>query len=48
MESRKMVLMNLFTEQQRRCREREQTCGRRKGRVGQMERLAWKHIHCHV
>ena len=27
MESRRMVLTNLFTEQQRRCRHREQTYG---------------------
>ena len=28
MESRKMVLMNLFAIQQQRCTHREQTCGR--------------------
>ena len=55
MESRKMVLMNLFAEQQWRCRPQEQTYGpdrvgrgRRKKRVGQMERFAWKHIPYHV
>ena len=30
MESRKMVLMNLFAEQQWRCRHREQTCGHKR------------------
>ena len=48
MESRKIVLMNLFARQQWRCRHREQTYrhrGReRKERVGQMERVTWKHI----
>ena len=32
MESRKMVLMNLFAGQQCRCRHREQTCTRVMGR----------------
>ena len=46
MESRKMVLMNLFSGQQWRCRHRRQTWGHREGRRGgQMERVAWKHIH---
>ena len=30
MNSRKMVLMNLFAGQQWRCRHREQTCGHRR------------------
>ena len=34
MESRKMVLMNLFAEQQWRCRHREQTGEHRGGRRG--------------
>ena len=36
MESRKMVLMNVFAGQQWRCRYREQTCGHREwgGRRG--------------
>ena len=34
MESRKMVLMNLFAGQQWRCRHREHTCGYRRGRRG--------------
>ena len=50
MESRKMVLMNLFARQQWRCRHREQTYehgagGRRRGINGD---IAWKHIHYHV
>ena len=46
-----MVLMNLFSGQQWRCRHREQTCalGRggvgRKERVGRMKREVQKHIH---
>ena len=53
MESKKMVPMNLFPGQQCRHRHREQAYGhrqdgRRKDRVGQTERVAWKHIHCHV
>ena len=46
MESRKMVLMNLSTGQQQRCRQREQTCtqsGRKKAE--RFERVALKHIH---
>ena len=47
MESGKMVLMNLLAGQQ--WRHREQTYGHggqgRKERMGQMERVAWKHIH---
>ena len=47
MESRKMVLMNLFPGQQWRHRHREQAYGygkggRRKKRVIRMERVAWK------
>ena len=51
LESRKMVLMNLIAGQQWRPRHREQTYGQggsgegsRKERVGQMQRVAWKHI----
>ena len=46
-ESRKMVLMKLFAEQQWRHRHREETCEHRAGkeRVGQMEEATWKHIH---
>ena len=43
MESRKMVLMNLFAWQEKRCRRREQTCGHKwvgKGRVGGIDRVA--------
>ena len=49
MESRKMILMNLFvgssgnTDIQNRLTN--QGVGSRKERVGQMERVAWKHIH---
>ena len=46
-----MVLMNLIAGQQWRPRHREQTYGQggggegsRKERVGQMQRVAWKHI----
>ena len=44
MESRKMVLKNIFTEQQRRNRHREQTMdmGRGEGKVRCMERVTWK------
>ena len=53
MESRKMVLMNLFPGQQWRHRHREQAYGygkggRRKKRVIQMERVSWKHVHYHM
>ena len=46
-------LINLLAGQQRRCRRREHTyrhgVGRAAGkRVEQMERAAWKHIHCHM
>ena len=37
MESRKMVLMNLFTGQQWRCRHREQACGQGGGEEGEGE-----------
>ena len=43
MESRKMVLKNLFTGQQWRNRHREQTYGHgERGREGGMERVTWK------
>ena len=45
MESRKMVLMNLFAGKQWRCRHRGQTHGHRDGekdRVGYMERVGCK------
>ena len=49
MESRKMVLMNLLAGQQWRHGHREQTNGHGAGgggreRMGQMERVTWKHI----
>jgi len=51
MESRKMVLMNLFAGQQWKCRYK-QTCGHGLGvgkeRVEQMEGVAGKHIHYRV
>ena len=34
MESKKIVLMNLFVRQQWRCRHRKQTCGHRGGEGG--------------
>ena len=40
MESRKMVLMNLFAEQEQRYRQREWTCGHSRGRRGWDERRA--------
>ena len=47
MKARKMVLRNLFAEQQWRNRHREKTYGHgwagRKERVGGMERVTWKH-----
>ena len=50
MESRKMVLMNLSAGQQWKHRHRESTCrhGAGKERVGQIKRLASKHIHYHM
>ena len=44
MESRKVVLMNLFVRQQQRNRHREQTFGNGRGqeRVRSMERVTWK------
>ena len=42
-----MVLMNVFVEQHWRSRHRDQTYGHGRGeRVGGVERIAWKHIHC--
>ena len=51
MESRRMVLMLLSAGQQWRYRHREQTYGHSEGgteRVGQMERVEWKHIHYYM
>ena len=49
MEPRKMVLINLFTGQQWRCRHREQTCGHSVGkRVGRTERVALKPKYYHM
>ena len=45
MESRKMVLMNLFAGQQWKCRCREQTCWHRQGR---RERDEWREQAGHV
>ena len=48
MESRKMLLMNLFSGQQWRHRLREHTCRQCvKEIVGQIERVEWKHIYYH-
>ena len=48
-ESRRMVLMNLFAVQEQRCRCSEQACGhRRKERVGWMERIALTSIMCEI
>ena len=46
MESRKVVLMNLFAGQQWRLKHREQTCGHGGGVEGEgeyMKRVTWKH-----
>ena len=50
MESRKMLLMNLFSGQEKRYRHRERTCGHSGGkeRVGQIERRALTYIHYHA
>ena len=49
MESRKIVLMNLFAGPQWRHRHREETCGHSKGRRGRDKfRGAWKHTHYHT
>ena len=50
MESRKMVLMNLFVGKQWRNRYREQTYGKEEGkeRVRYMERVTWKLIYSHM
>ena len=50
MESRKMVVMNLFAGNQWKGRHRETTCGHKLGKesVGQMERVVWNHIHYHI
>ena len=47
MESRKMVLMNLFAM---RCRYREQTYGHNKRRRGwdELKRVSLKHIHYYM
>ena len=48
MESRKMILMNLFAGQQWRCRQREQTYGHggdRKGEGGMNGESSTKPIH---
>ena len=49
MESRKMVLMNLFTGQKWRSIHTEQTCGHSVGkRVGQTEKVAATYLQYHV
>ena len=50
MESKRMVLMNLFARQQWRNKQREQTYGHREeGRRGRrMERVTWKLTLPHV
>ena len=45
MECRKMVQMNLFTEQQWRCRHRKQTCGHSRR---QIERVTLTCVHYHM
>ena len=49
MDSREMVLMNLFAEQQWRRRQGEQTCGRVGGGEGApIEKVTLKHVHYHI
>ena len=50
MESKKIVLMNLFTEKKERCKCREQTHGHRLGeeRLGQTEKVALPYIYYQV
>ena len=49
LESRKIVLMNLFAGPQWRHRHREEPCGHSEGRRGRDKfRGAWKHIHYHM
>ena len=50
MESRKMVVMNLFAGNQWKGRHRETTFRHKLGKesVGQMERVVWNHIHYHI
>ena len=49
MESRKMVLINLFAGQEYRYKHREQMCRHSGGkRVGRTEKVALKYIHCHM
>ena len=48
MESKQMVLINLFSGQEWRLRRKEPTCGHEaegKGRVGQIERVALTYRH---
>ena len=45
MESRKIVLMNLFAGQQWRSRHRKQICGHSRGRRGQDE---WREQHGNI
>ena len=48
MESREMVLMNLFAGQEQRRRHGEQTCGHGgKEKVGRIQTVALEHIHYH-
>ena len=47
MESRKMVLMNLFIGQQRRYRHREQTCGHSRGK-GEGDQLREQHGNIYI
>ena len=47
MESRKMVLMNLFTGQQWRCKHREQTYGQGQGR-GKRGLDEWREQHGNI
>ena len=50
MESRKLILMNLFAGQQWRCRHREQTCGQglgegEGGTTGESSMETYAHYH---
>ena len=51
MESKRTIVLKLFAGQQWRRRRREQTYGSGDGgmeRAGQMQRVAWRHLHYHT
>ena len=48
MESRKIVLRNIFTENKWRCRVENGLVDTGKGRAGQTEKVAYIHMHIYV